>query len=79
MDWTGEHLIRSGPSTARRIREAQSRGSRRRIADSAYIAASSRGLTVKQAVAALGVSAVSIWKASKRLGISFGDGRRARG
>lgn len=79
MDWTGEHLIRSAHgSNARRLsrRNAQSICARKRVPDGAYIAAASAGMTVKAAAKSIGVSAVSIWKASKRLGIAFQDGRK---
>lgn len=78
MDWTGEHLIRStGRDFAKaRRRDAQRAGSGRRIPDRWYSEASRLDLTVTAAAAHLGVSTVSIWKAAKRLGLTFRDGRR---
>ncbi len=78
MDWTGEHLIRSAGRnlSKQRIRDAQRAGSGRRVPDERYAEASGLGLTVTAAAAHLGVSTVSIWKAAKRLGLKFRDGRR---
>lgn len=73
MDWTGEHLIRT---PKRPTTEGAPRPSRGHIPAERYIAASRAGVCLKDAAEALGVSSVAVWKAAKRLGLTFRDGRR---
>lgn len=78
MDWTGEHLIRSAGRDFGQTRRvmAQRAGSGKRVPDRLYIEASQTGACLKDAADALGVSPVAVWKAAKRLGLKFRDGRR---
>lgn len=77
MDWTGEHLIRTArPDAPKRPPSPQSLTAQKRIDDALYIEASRRGLSQSEAAEWLDVSAPSIWRAAKRLGLEFRDGRR---
>ncbi len=78
MDWTGEHLIRSTSRDRAMTRrtDAQRAGSGKRVPEHMYVAASQTGACLKEAADALGVSPVAVWKAAKRLGLKFRDGRR---
>jgi hypothetical protein len=78
MDWTGEHLIRSTGRDFAKVRRAnaQRAGSGKRVPDHLYIAASQTEACLKEAADALGVSPVAVWKAAKRLGLKFRDGRK---
>ena len=69
MDWTGQHLIRPAKS------QTPAKPGRKRVGDDPYIAAHRRGLSGLEAAREIGVSAVAVWKAAKRLGLVFRDGR----